>query len=239
MMENDDKPLVPAYVPYKTLINFFNGLRDSGIPSQIDRSVMPGFSGSGQSAVLKSLQFLRLIDKQAKPTALMKQLIDADDNARKPLIAQMIREAYEFIFSDESFHLEKATGNQVAEKFREQGVSGSTVTKCVAFFLAASKEGDIKVSPHIRPPAPVRSTTKRLRGKKNNAEPSEYEEDEDFEESNLGDMDKFQIPIPGKKSAVVTIPKNLSPDDWAMLTIMLNAYIKRLQEQRQTGEDLV
>ncbi|MDH5731826.1 MAG: hypothetical protein OEZ58_22820, partial [Gammaproteobacteria bacterium] len=41
----------------------------------------------------------------------------------------------------------------------------------------------------------------------------------------------FQIPIPGKPSAVFKIPKNLSSADWVMLKTMLEAYISHLSKQ--------
>ena len=62
-------------------------------------------------------------------------------------------------------------------------------------------------------------------------ESCETVEEEDFEELD-DDVQKFQIPIPGKPSAVFIIPKNLEQGDWEMLTAMLNAYIARLQKQQ-------
>lgn len=49
-----------------------------------------------------------------------------------------------------------------------------------------------------------------------------------FEDSGI---EKFVIPIPGKQSAVISVPKNLDDSDWGMLTTMLDAYIKRLQRK--------
>lgn len=43
--------------------------------------------------------------------------------------------------------------------------------------------------------------------------------------------EKFVIPIPGKPSAIISVPKNLDDSDWTMLTTMLNAYIKRMQNK--------
>jgi hypothetical protein len=41
--------------------------------------------------------------------------------------------------------------------------------------------------------------------------------------------ERFHIPIPGKPSALVVVPRDLTTDDWDMLQVMLQAYIKRLQ----------
>ena len=53
----------------------------------------------------------------------------------------------------------------------------------------------------------------------------------DFDEIKF---ERFTIPIPGKESATITVPKDLTAEDWDMLTIMLGAYIKRLQAQQAT-----
>ncbi|MGE5534965.1 MAG: hypothetical protein ACM3W7_05565 [Acidobacteriota bacterium] len=45
--------------------------------------------------------------------------------------------------------------------------------------------------------------------------------------------ERFHIPIPGKKSALIVVPRNLTPDDWDMLQTMLKAYIARLQKLTQ------
>jgi hypothetical protein len=49
----------------------------------------------------------------------------------------------------------------------------------------------------------------------------------------LRDVERFEIPIPGKPSAQITIPKDLSAEDWAMLQTMLSAYVSRLQAKQQ------
>jgi hypothetical protein len=42
--------------------------------------------------------------------------------------------------------------------------------------------------------------------------------------------EEFSIPIPGKASAKIIFPKGLEAEDWDMLKIMLDAYIKRLRK---------
>jgi hypothetical protein len=225
-MATTEKSNLPAYASYSSFISFINGLRESGIPMQIDRSVMPKASGSQISTTIATLRFLKLIDVNSKPTALMKQLVEAADEARGPILAKIIQQAYGFLIGDSEFDLEKATGQQVADKFRAQDVTGSTVSKSVAFFLSAAKAAGIKVSPHIKPPAPPRSENKR--GKKNADDGYIVVDDDDNEE-----VERFVIPIPGKRSATVIVPKDLSTEDWDMLNQMLNLYIKRLQSENQ------
>lgn len=44
-------------------------------------------------------------------------------------------------------------------------------------------------------------------------------------------QETFQIPIPGKDPARITVPKGLKDKDWEMLKIMIDAYISRLKEE--------
>lgn len=54
--------------------------------------------------------------------------------------------------------------------------------------------------------------------------------------------EEFSIPIPGKESAKIIIPKGLEAEDWDMLKDMLDAYISRLRKKSMAvtgleGED--
>lgn len=222
-----DKIVLPAYVSFSSLIAFLNNLRDEGLPNRIDRSLLPKASGSQVSSMLASLRFLKLTDDAGKPTAAMDAVVHAQDEARQPILEKVIREAYFFLFNDPEFNLERASGQQVAEKFRELNISGSTVTKCIAFFLAAAKETNIKVSSHVKPPpTQPRGGNKKVARKKDlvqQATPESMGE----EDEPAPDTMQFQIPIPGKSSVKVIVPVDLDAEDWSMLTSMLTAYINR------------
>lgn len=43
----------------------------------------------------------------------------------------------------------------------------------------------------------------------------------------------FELPIPGKDAARISVPNNLNANDWKMLTTMLDAYIQHLQGEQQ------
>lgn len=156
MAEDTKKQVLPPYISYKTFDNFINGLRETGVPHQIDKSVLRTMSGAVQSATIASFKFLGLIDERANTTKKLTQLVDATGDNYSTSLKNVLLESYGFLFKD-GLNIEQATGMQVENKFKEQGVSGSTTTKCVAFFLAAAKEAKIKVSSHIRPPSIVRS----------------------------------------------------------------------------------
>ena len=228
MSAKPEKILYPPYVSYSFFTSFINGLRENGIPMRIDRSIMPKASGSMVSGILGALRYLNLTDENSKPTSMMKDLVEASDEDRKPLLKKMLEDGYQFLFTDPGLDLSRATGQQVAELFRKQNITGSTVSKSIAFFLAAAKTAGITVSSHVKPPptprvAPKKTTTKR--------ESEFVEEDDDDQQEGPQDEDmvRFQIPIPGKRSATVIVPNDLEPGDWTMLTTMLDAYIKRIQ----------
>ena len=124
----------PPYVAYKTFTNFIASLRASGIPDRIDRSVFPGMSGAAQSFLLAALRYLGLISDEGTPTALLKDLRDNPQN-EKAALSKVIKEKYSFIFGG-GFNIASATDAQLTEKFKEQGLNGSTIVKAVSFFTS-------------------------------------------------------------------------------------------------------
>jgi hypothetical protein len=42
-------------------------------------------------------------------------------------------------------------------------------------------------------------------------------------------IERFSIPIPGKEGAVISVPKDLEAEDWDMLSVMIETYIRRLR----------
>ena len=224
MNEDKTKPLSPAYIPFKTFINFINGLRDVGVPTQIDKSIMRGMSGGAQSAMMKALEFLRLVESDGKPTKELTQLIESEDNNRRPLLQAVLERAYPFLFSN-SINLKRTTGAQVEETFRAQGVSGSTVVKCMAFFLTAAKAAGIEVSQHVKTPKIVRNVGRRQSS--SSSASSDKEPDLPTQELPSG-MQQLRLPLPGKPDVVLLVPEGFSQKDWAFLKPILEAYISRM-----------
>lgn len=233
MATENVKTVLPAYVSYSSLISFINGLRETSIPMQIDRYVMPKASGSQLSATVNALKFLKWLTPDSKPTEAFKQFVKAADEERSPLLQKTLESAYHFLFGDPDFHLQQATGQMMAEKFRSLGVTGATLSKAIGFFLSAAKDAGIAVSSHIKPPpVPVKTTGKRISKKKDE---DDYEVEEEEDEEQTDEVQKFQIPIPGKPSAMFSIPKNLEDEDWEMLKTMLDLYIARMRKQQAPG----
>jgi hypothetical protein len=224
MGENESKSQTPAYVPYKTFINFINVLRESGTPSRIDRSIMRGMSGSAQSAITGSLEFLNLVTKSGEPTTQFHQLIDSTDESRGPILRSVLERSYPFLFSG-SLDLKRATTKQVEEAFRSQGITGSTVVKCIAFFLSAAKAAAIPVSPHVKTPTLIRVPTKRVpqagsSASNGDSRPAEY--------APPPSARSLRLPLVGKEDVVLVLPEDFDEEDWRFLKPILEAYIGRL-----------
>lgn len=231
MTDSTAKTTPPAYVSFGAFLNFINKLRETSVPQRIDRSLLGNQSGSLISALLAALRSFDLVDDSQRPTPLMRQLVTAKDEDRKELFKQLFQQGYASILSDPDFHLETATTAQLTEKFREAGVSGSTIAKCIALFLNLSKAAGVTVSQHIKAP-----TVPRTNGKKAAKSQAKREveaevdaggaSDADVEGDNE-DVERFEIPIPGKPSVRVIVPRDLDGDDWEMLQSMITVYIKR------------
>ncbi len=151
---------IPPYISYRTFSNFLTDLRSRGIPSRVDRSVMSHKSGTVQSQLLLALHYLGLVKASGHPTQRLSRLVATEGAERKAVVREMIQSSYDFAF-DRSFGLETATSNQAQEVFEKTGASGETVRRCIAFFLAAAKEGGIPVSPYIKPHGRRRSASRK------------------------------------------------------------------------------
>ena len=183
MTEQNSKIATPAYVSYKAFVRFINGLRDH-LPSRIDRSILAGMSGSGQSALIGSLEFLGLIDQGGKPQPALEELITLNGAQYNAKLKELLTASYAFLF--EGIELKRATGSQVHDAFRKKNVQGSTAIKAIAFFLAAAKDAGIEVSKHVKPPGAIRSPTQRRPGQRGAGRLNEEDGEEEDDQSHGG-----------------------------------------------------
>lgn len=215
MAEEDQKPTVPPYVTYTTFHNWIMGLRKNGLPSHITRSVLPG-SNSGKATMAVSLRAMGLIDGNGEPSKLLLQLTDPKEDYASILKA-ILENTYSFL-TDGSIDLKNTTTEKVVEKITKLGASGSTVSKCMAFFLAAAKAAGITVSPWVKAPPPPRSASPRKGRKLGKQQDLEEEEedtneiDEDVESEN---MTVIPIPLHGMADGKILLPADLEEEDWA------------------------
>lgn len=163
MDEKIEPKNVPPYLPYKTFKSFIDGLRIA-MPARIDRSIMGSMSGGAQKLLIAALKFLALTTAHDAPTEKLTRLVTSEGQEWQRAFRDILTSGYPFIFKD-GFDLMRSTPKHLDEQFETTGISGDTVRKCVAFFIAAAKDADIQLSPHItkvkRSPRPTNSKSRR------------------------------------------------------------------------------
>jgi hypothetical protein len=135
-----------AFSSIKTAVKL---MKEHGLPSRIDRSVLTNFSGAVVTQVMTALKFLGLIDGDGRPTASLKILVETidDENTWPTQLAEVIRGAYAPLFT---IDLERASPSQFHELFKKSYPGADDVVrKSVTFFLNATREAKIPVSPYI------------------------------------------------------------------------------------------
>ena len=149
----------------------------------------------------------------------------------------MLPVAYKFM-ADGSIDLSRATGAQVEEKFRAYGVTGETVIKSMSFFIAACREAGVPVSAYVKLPKSTRPNgAAKAKKARTLAQGAAAVDESDEDEEPEGDVERFEIPIPGKASVRVIVPSDLDGDDWEMLQSMITVYIKRWKGFKNKPEE--
>lgn len=186
-------------------------------------------SGSLQSAMLSALKALDSINSDAEPTDNLKSLIYSSNEQFSTTLAQLTKKTYSFIFND-SIDLKTVSGKKVEEKFKEAGASGSTLTKCIAFFLAITKDANISVSPYVKAPK-LNSSTKIKTKSPSTTEASaslqnELENTSDKKQPDHSDMVKITVPLRDTNDAVIYFPKNMDDNQIKQAVKMADFILK-------------
>jgi len=126
------------------------GLRVAIPPGRIDSSYMAslGLTGQKKLTIINALRFLRLVDSEDRPTAVLVQLVESSGDEYKQHLRNIILEAYSQLFNEVDIE-KKATQNQLDDYFRKRGAKGSVVRKSSSFFINLAREADMKLSPHV------------------------------------------------------------------------------------------
>ncbi len=161
-MNKKKESSIPPYISYRTFTNFLNELRARGLPSRVDRSVMAHKSGTIQSQLLLTLNYLGLLRGSGQPTDQLKQLIESEGPQRQEVLRGILKTSYGFVFKSD-IGLQTATSDQAEELFQQTGASGETVRRSIAFFLAAAKDSGIPISDYIKPHKRRRSASRTAR----------------------------------------------------------------------------
>lgn len=237
-MAETSKKTVPPYATYKSFSNFINGLREHGIPKHVTKSMLPG-SNSGKAAMSATLSALRLVDAKDEPTELMRQLADSQNNYGE-VLKEILVSSYAFL-NDGTLDIADTTTDKVVEKFKELGAGGSTINKCMAFFLSAASDAKITVSRWVKPPAAPSKPAK----KKTIKPVGQHPNDEDFDDSDRdrypADKERIVVSAHGMEEWEIFVPQGLSLAQWKhglkMAKFILDNY--RSLEEESKPEDLV
>lgn len=235
-MAEKTKKLTPPYTTYASFINLLNDLREAGVPTHISRSVVKG-SNSGKATMISSLKSMGLIENDSQSTGKLSTLVDSEGEDFKEAFKEIIEQTYPFLF-DGTVDLANTTTEIVAQKFKDAGASGSTVSKGVAFFLTAAKECGIPISSRVKAPTPTRNGGSR-KPKKASPKPEEQQDDyegEAFEFDAIPEgMIKITIPLHGMKDGILYLPEGMTKKQWAyakkMAAFILSNYHEEFEEE--------
>jgi hypothetical protein len=233
MTETTQKIAAPPYVSSRTLMTFFNQLRDAQIvPDLIDRSFLSKMNGAAQNEVQLALRYFGFTDDSNRSLPALEAFAFADDNTRKAELHKLVKDKYGFVFNTPGLNIEKATTNQVAEAFRLRKLNGSTLSRAVSLFISLATLGEIKLASFLKAPPIARETQGKKRKNvpvgvgNGSAEVDDGVNSADLDPS-LPKPHNFEIPIPGKSSVKISVPANFDSEDWELLTTMFQAYVKR------------
>ncbi|HWR49684.1 MAG TPA: hypothetical protein VN428_01160 [Bryobacteraceae bacterium] len=133
------------YVPFKTFLAAVEGF-ERGIPTQLDRSLWPSYSGAIRGQLLAAFRFLELIDEADCPTPPMRDFVGKRDG-RKAMLRGMIEKRYGAL---EGADLARTSPRQLDDAMRQYGLTGVTHKKAISFLLQAAAWSGVPLSPLLQ-----------------------------------------------------------------------------------------
>jgi len=232
----------PPYCSFVTFSNFVESLRKTSIPACVDKSVLGNYSGSSQAALMSGLRWLNLIEADGTPTRELESLVAADEEQFSDSLRALLESRYSFL-RDGSLQLEKATSRQVENKFREYGISGSTVVKSVAFFLQAARVANIPIGPHVKAPKQPSSSTAAKRASRKQPDVQqppnggEVGVGEGRKPTDMPGFVKITIPLHDMSDGVVYLPDGLSLAQWNYALRITKFILENYRAAEGAGEN--
>ncbi len=156
--ESDKKPVI-AYVPFKTFLTAIE-LLGHGVPTRIDRTVWPSYSGAIRGQLLAAFRFLGLTDEGGTPTPDLHKLVE-DKVDRKAILRKLLERSYPDLIA---LDLTKASAGTLDAAIRKHGFTGATHGKVTSFFLQAAKFSELPLSSYILKQTRSAPTSRRRRG---------------------------------------------------------------------------
>jgi hypothetical protein len=148
----------PPSGSFRTLDRFLDRLAEEGVPSRIDRAFWGDrISGTHGSRLMAALRFFSLIDAANEPTELLSRLVEP--STRRGVLADLLRLFYADLI--EGFDLQRASSEQLAERFGRFAMTDDEVWRAMKFLVEAAGYSGIPVNRGLahrqrrrKPPAP-------------------------------------------------------------------------------------
>ena len=158
------QPMYASFLTFTTLLDWLHDMQH--LPSQFDRSWWGSkFSGSGGAQLMAGLRFLGLLEKDT-PSERLVELAHASTQARAPLLASLLRDAYGADLVD---GLTRMTPKMLSDSIESMGTTDATHRKALAFFVNAVKAAQVPIPPAIAKQARNRPAAGARRAKANGA----------------------------------------------------------------------
>ncbi len=142
------------YVSYKTFESLIAELAamETGVPDHIDRSVLQKKSGAEQTALLKALEFLSLIDSETGATKKeLKALAEAKasgESAWQAALREMLQRGFASVTGGLS--VRTTTPAKLEDAFRASGVKqGQMLEKSIRFYVKALQAAGEALPDHL------------------------------------------------------------------------------------------
>lgn len=213
----DDSKMNPPYVAFGTFKRFVESLKETAVPSRIDRSVLPKMSGVTQSQLTSALKFLGMISSDGVTNQSLHDIVKAYGSDQwADALGKIINEAYYLIVED--LDIASGTANDLRNDFRKRGnIEGQLLVKSIRFYLKAMEEAKWEISPHFKAPS-LPAVNKFKRKKKRQAglskpTASDSADDQSITDSEIREQMSGMIRLPVGKNRTVFLPSDLDDAD--------------------------
>lgn len=163
--DQNQSRIIPPYVSYITFNSAVASLAEHGVPSVVDKTMFPNFSGGVQRQIMQAFRSLGLTDEDDNSSEKLRELAKTENGQRKEILIGILCDR----FPEQMSILKNGTPQQLNNSFDSIGIEQSVKDKCILFFTNAAKDAGLDVSPYILRRKTNRTASKRpaVRGAEN------------------------------------------------------------------------
>jgi hypothetical protein len=226
---------IPPYIPFPTVSNFIEHLKETAVPTHIDKSMMRNIAGGVHSYLLASLRFLGLTEgKDNAVTAVLEKLVESvGTEGYKGTLATILTSAYADVIGD--IDLTRATDKQISDAFGRCKLDGIARERAIRFYLKALSTAGIAYSSHLgqrKPRGTGNGNSQKPRNKVASNAPEPNATNKGSGESTAGKpkpedtladgLIEFPIPV-GTKGACIRVPENITSKQIPLVRAIFSA----------------